>query len=101
LLENRPVAARRRLFTTGKKVASVACMQRPACLEFFSLGGVLSAIWKPRLVPLPWMVAAFLLVALGCWDLARGAGRVDFILIGLAGYECVLGLTEDPHRAKI
>ena len=37
--------------------------------------------------------------SLGCWDpLIRGA-QADFILIGLAGYEMVIGLTEEDPRA--
>ena len=73
-------------------------MRLPASLEFFSLGGVLAMVWKPRVIPLPWVLAALALTALGCWDLVRGPGHVDFILLGLAGYELAIGLTEDAVR---
>jgi hypothetical protein len=64
-------------------------------LEFFSLGGVLSIWWSPVFVELPWIVAAVSLVLLSFWDVFEGAGRVDFMLIGLAGYELLIGLTEE------
>ena len=67
-------------------------------LEFFSLGGVLSMWWSPALLELPWIVAAASLVLLSCWDVFKGAGRVDFMLIGLAGYELVIGLTEEKEK---
>jgi hypothetical protein len=68
----------------------------PKRLEFFSLGGVLATFWRPRRVALPWIVSAVLLMMLGGWDLLRGMGRFDLVMGGLAGYELVLGLTEDP-----
>jgi hypothetical protein len=62
--------------------------------RFFSLGDLIAARWRPRLVVLPWAMSAAVLSLLACWDvLARGAG-LDFILLGLAGYELVIGLTE-------
>jgi hypothetical protein len=67
----------------------------PQRLEFFSLGGVLSILWRPPILELPWVVAAASLVLLSCWDVFKGAGRVDFILIGLAAYELLIGLTEE------
>ena len=66
-------------------------------LEFFSLGGVLSIWWSPTVVELPWIVAAASLVLLSCWDVLEGAGRVDFMLIGLAAYELLIGLTEEKE----
>jgi hypothetical protein len=67
-------------------------------LEFFSLGGVLSIWWSPAILELPWVVAAASLVLLSCWDVFDGAGRVDFILIGLAAYELLIGLTEEKKE---
>ena len=64
-------------------------------LEFFSLGGVLSMWWSPAFLELPWIVAAASLALLSCWDVFEGAGRVDFMLIGLAAYELLIGLTEE------
>ena len=43
----------------------------------------------------PWAVASVVLLVGACWDpLVRGA-QADFILVGLAGYEMVIGLTEE------
>jgi hypothetical protein len=67
-------------------------------LEFFSLGGVLGFFWNSRAQLLPYIVVASMLSLLSCWDLFRGVGRVDFILLGLAAYELVLGLTEEQTR---
>ena len=69
-------------------------MRAPAQLEFFSLGGVLSYFWHSRSTILPYVLTAFVLSVLSCWDLMRGAGRADFIMLGLAAYELTLGLTE-------
>ena len=66
-------------------------------LEFFSLGGVLALVWTPRLHTLPWIVAALMLIAVGSWDLTTRLGRVDFVLMAsIAGYELIIGLTEEP-----
>ena len=66
-------------------------------LEFFSLGGVLALVWKPRSPSLPWIVAALALLAVGSWDLSTRLGRVDFVLMAsIAGYELIMGLTEEP-----
>lgn len=70
-----------------------------ARFEFFSLGGVFGFFWHSRSQLFPGIVAASILALLGCWDLFRGAGRVDFILLGLAGYELVLGLTAQEMAA--
>ena len=70
-------------------------MRLPDRLEFFSVGGVLAVFWKPDLRLLPWLVSSLVLLLLGCWDLFRGVARVDLILMGLAGYELVIGLTDD------
>ena len=49
---------------------------------------------------LPWAIAAGALIVLGCWDpLFRGT-QADCILIGLAGYEMVIGLTEENPRGS-
>ena len=66
--------------------------------EFFSLGGLLAPYATTRLVLAPWAFSAALLMALAFWDpLARGA-EPDAVLIGLACYELLIGLTTD-HKA--
>jgi hypothetical protein len=62
--------------------------------------GALAARWVPRRPAwLPWGLAAVLLVLLALWDAIGRGGSPDFILIGLAGYELVMGLTEDEADA--
>jgi hypothetical protein len=72
----------------------------PSRLEFFSLGGLLRIWWTPRLVELPWIVASASLLLLSCWDVFDGAGRMDFIVMGLAGYELVIGFTEEAEHSQ-
>ena len=79
----------------GTTVAQTGRMLRPRPkVEFFSLGGLMALCWCPRNRLLPWIVAATTLAGLSCWDLLARAGGVDFIILGLAGYEMVIGLTE-------
>jgi hypothetical protein len=85
----------------------ITARQRPSTLphlEFFSLGGVLATWWRPRNLVMPWVVSAAVLLLLSCWDVFGRAGRADFILIGLAGYELLIGLTEEgdqPDRFEV
>jgi len=69
-------------------------MRAPTRLEFFSLGGVLAFFWHSRPTLVPYVLAASTLSILSCWDLFRGVGHADFIMLGLAAYELTLGLTE-------
>ena len=58
--------------------------------EFFSLGGLLA----------PWAFSAGLLTALAFSDPVLRDGEVDAILVGLAAYELLIGLTRDSDRAS-
>ncbi len=79
----------------GKYIANGTDVRLPRHLEFFSLGGVLATFWKPRTPILPWIGTTVVLILMSCWDAFRGFGRVDLIVMGLAGYELTIGLTED------
>ena len=63
-------------------------------LPLFSLGGVLRLWWRSGPTFMPWACVASLLASLSMWDLVVRAGRPDFILLGLAAYELMVGLTE-------
>jgi hypothetical protein len=63
---------------------------------FFSLGGLLARVWRTRNPATPWVCASSVLAAGAIWDKMRTGGPVDFVLLGLAGYELVIGLTEEP-----
>lgn len=62
--------------------------------EFFSLAALVKVCWRPEHAWTPSICTASALSLLAMWDWVARAGRVDFILLGLAGYELILGLTE-------
>ena len=64
--------------------------------SFFSIGGLLARCWRTRSPITPWICASSVLTAGAIWDAVRTGGPIDFIMLGLAGYELVIGLTEDP-----
>jgi len=79
----------------GSQAASGAAVPRGRARrgEFFSLGGALAPYATTKLALAPWAFAAALLTTLAFWDpLARG-GEADAILLGLAAYELLIGLT--------
>lgn len=61
----------------------------------FSLGGVLARWWRPSAIWMPWTIAAIVIAACAFWDSVVRGGRIDFIMIGLASYELIVGLTEE------
>jgi len=44
----------------------------------------------------PFVCASSVLMSGAIWDRLRTGGPIDFVLLGLAGYELVIGLTEEP-----
>jgi hypothetical protein len=60
----------------------------------FSIGVILRHWWRPSSALAPFACAAALLTALSMWDFVAASGPVDFVVLGLAGYELILGLTE-------
>jgi hypothetical protein len=63
----------------------------------FSLGGVISRLWKPGLVLLPWALSSAALTVAAMWDYwARGAA-IDYLVLGLAAYELMIGLMEEEE----
>jgi hypothetical protein len=69
--------------------------------SFFSLGGLLARVWHARNPVTPWVCASSVLAAGAIWDKMRTGGPIDFVLLGLAGYELVIGLTEEPEPASL
>jgi len=68
--------------------------------EFFSLGGLLAPYATTKLALAPWAFAAALLTTLAFWDLLARGGEPDAILLGLAAYELLIGLTKrSPARS--
>jgi hypothetical protein len=68
---------------------------------FFSLGGLLARVWRTRSPMTPFVCASSLLTVGAIWDRVRTGGPIDFVLLGLAGYELVLGLTEEPESMAL
>jgi hypothetical protein len=66
----------------------------PPPLELFSLGGLFGMWWHTDRVLAPFLCSASLLASLAMWDWLLRAGAIDFTLLGLAGYELIVGLTE-------
>ena len=62
--------------------------------EFFSLGSLVASIAGLAGVA-PWILTACVLSLLGVWDFFARGGDVDAILLGLAAYELLIGLTRD------
>jgi hypothetical protein len=60
---------------------------------FFSLGGLVASCLPARMRLVPWLLAAVVLAALGCWDRVARGGPFDAILLGLAAYELLIALT--------
>ena len=66
--------------------------------EFFSIGGLLAPFATTRLTLAPWAFSAALLTVLAWWDPVARGGEFDSILMGLAAYELLIGLTTEPRR---
>jgi hypothetical protein len=62
----------------------------------FSLGGLIGRFWRPRRQWMPWTAAAAGLAIGGVYDVVTVGRGPDFILLGLAAYELLVGLTRSP-----
>jgi hypothetical protein len=65
--------------------------------RLFSLGKLIARFWHPRRDWMPWTAAALGLALGAVFDTIRFGRAPDFILLGLAAYEMLIGLTE-PRR---
>jgi hypothetical protein len=63
-------------------------------VALFSLGRLIERCWpgKPRW--LSWVASSSLLTIAACADPMRRGGYVDFVMIGLALYELLIGVLE-------
>lgn len=62
---------------------------------WFSLGTVLAVTMGRSGGVMPWVATAGTLALLACADFVSHGGNIDFIMLGLACYELLIGLTED------
>ena len=67
---------------------------------FFSLGGFLARIWQPAYRLLPWAFTSAMLTVAAMWDHWSRGGPIDYIVLGLAAYELMLGLLEEQRQPQ-
>ena len=65
----------------------------------FSLGGLLARWWEPAYPLLPWAFTSAMLTLGGMWDYWSRGAAIDYTLLGLAAYELMIGLLEEPAPA--
>jgi len=63
----------------------------------FSLGAVLARYWHPAYPLLPWALTSAMLTAAAMWDYWSRGGSIDYVVLGLAAYELMLGLLEEQR----
>jgi hypothetical protein len=61
----------------------------------FSLGALLARVWKPAHALLPWAFSSALLTVAAMWDYWDRGGAIDYLVLGLAAYELMMGLMEE------
>jgi hypothetical protein len=66
----------------------------------FSLGALIALAWKPGLVLLPWALSSALLTAAAMWDYWSRGGNIDYLVLGLAAYELMIGLLEEESSVR-
>jgi hypothetical protein len=68
---------------------------------YFPLGGLLARVWSTSQPLLPWALTSALLSVAAMSDYWSRGGPIDWIVLGLAAYELMIGLLEeqDAHSA--
>ena len=66
----------------------------------FSLGGVISCVWKPGLVLLPWAFCSAMLTVAAMWDYWSRGANIDYVVLGLAAYELMIGLLAEESEVR-
>lgn len=66
---------------------------------FFTLGSALARVWHPAYPLLPWALTSALLMTAGMWDFWSRGGPIEWVVVGLAAYELMIGLLEEPVPA--
>jgi hypothetical protein len=62
----------------------------------FTLGGLLAGVWRPAHTLLPWAFSSAMLTTAAMWDYWQRGGPIDYVVLGLAAYELMMGLMEEP-----
>jgi hypothetical protein len=67
----------------------------------FSLGAVLARYWHPAYPLLPWALTSAMLTVAAMWDYWSRGGSIDYVVLGLAAYELMLGLMEEREAESL
>lgn len=67
----------------------------------FSLGGMIARVWQPGLVLLPWALSSAMLTLAAMWDYWSRGGSIDYLVLGLAAYELMIGLLEEDTDVTV
>lgn len=63
----------------------------------FTLGGLLATAWRPSQPLLPWALTSALLTVAALWGHWTTGGPVDWVVLGLAAYELMMGLLAEEE----
>jgi hypothetical protein len=67
---------------------------------FFTVGGILAQFWHPAYPLLPWALTSAMLTVAAMWDHWSRGGPIDYVVLGLAAYELMLGLLEEQRQPE-
>jgi hypothetical protein len=67
---------------------------------FFTIGGFVAQFWHPAYHLLPWALTSAMLTVAAVWDHWSRGGPIDFVVLGLAAYELMLGLLEEQCQPE-
>ena len=60
--------------------------------EFFTIGGMLARVWRPAYPLLPWALTSAMLTVAALWGRWNDGAPVEWVVLGLAAYELMIGL---------
>ena len=67
----------------------------------FTLGGFLATAWRPSQPLLPWALTSALLTTAAMWGHWTTGQPVDWVVLGLAAYELMMGLLDVDERRSL
>ena len=67
----------------------------------FTLGGFLATAWHPSQPLLPWALTSALLTTAAMWGHWTTGRPVDWVVLGLAAYELMMGLLDVDERRSL
>ena len=67
----------------------------------FTLGGLLATAWRPSQPLLPWALTSALLTVAAMWGYWTTGRPVDWVVLGLAAYELMMGLLGEEEAFDV